>query len=329
LPKLTRRHEVFNFLPGPCTYALGVLCMFLNTAILGTLMFIGGLIKAALIHPKLQRKIAPYITKLLGLWGYVNGLTFKAISRANVKVIGAENLHSDRGYFLISNHLSGFDIAILGYIFRDIIPTPKYFLKRELLFVPFLGLACWALDMPFVRRRNAKKLRKNPHLRNTDLEATQKSCDQFKDIPTSIINFVEGTRINKKKHANQKSPYKNLLKPKASGMALTLATLGDQFEKILNITIIYPETTRLKHEVLKAVLLGKVHDVIIHVEQLDVPQIDYARYRSDSNYRVEFQRWLNELWSKKDQLINREIDQYWSQQDACSEHLKHNEVPRV
>lgn len=304
---------MFSFLPGPFTYFIAATLMFFNTMFVGSFVLICGIIKMCMFHPKVRLKMANLSTKGLATWGYFNGLTFKAISKANIRIEGLEHLKSDKGYFLMSNHLSGFDIAILGYIFRSCIPTPKYFLKRELLFIPFLGLACWALDMPFVRRYSAKQLRKKPHLRGADILSTQKACKKFKDIPTSIINFVEGTRINETKRINQKSPYKHLLKPKANGMALTLSTLGGQFEKILNITIIYPQTQFHSDKVLNAVLLGKVQDVIIHIEQLDVPQINYAEYKNNKELRVGFQRWLNKIWQQKDQLIEQELQHYFAE----------------
>jgi len=35
-----------------------------------------------------------------------------------------------------------------------------------------------------------------------------------------------------------------------------------------------------------------------------VPQGDPTRYFSESEYRVEFQRWLNQVWAEKDQQIH-------------------------
>ncbi len=48
--------------------------------------------------------------------------------------------------------MSWTDIVVLGHLFRDRLPVPKFFMKHELIYIPLLGLACWGLDMPFMRR---------------------------------------------------------------------------------------------------------------------------------------------------------------------------------
>jgi 1-acyl-sn-glycerol-3-phosphate acyltransferase len=52
-------------------------------------------------------------------------------------------------------------------------------------------------------------------------------------LPVSIVNFVQGTRFRARKHAQQQSPFRHLLKPKAGDTALVLDTLVD-------VTITYP-----------------------------------------------------------------------------------------
>ena len=53
--------------------------------------------------------------------------------------------------------------------------------------------------------------------RGADLEATRRSCERFATRPTSIMNFVEGTRFTPAKHTGQDSPYTHLLRPRAGG----------------------------------------------------------------------------------------------------------------
>ena len=80
--------------------------------------------------------------------------------------------------------------------------------------MPFLGLAWWALDFPFMKRHSATYLQKHPEARGEDLAATRKACERFALLPTSVMNFVEGTRYTAAKHKASKSPYRHLLRPR-------------------------------------------------------------------------------------------------------------------
>jgi hypothetical protein len=104
-----------------------------------------------------------------------------------------------------------------------------------------MGLAWWALDFPFMRRHSEEALKAHPELRRKDQEATRLACQKFSLIPTSVMNFCEGTRFTRAKQQRQQSPFRHLLKPKAGGIALALNVMGDRFRAILDVTIVYPE----------------------------------------------------------------------------------------
>ncbi len=100
--------------------------------------------------------------------------------------------------------------------------------------MPVIGLAWWALDFPFMRRRGGLAGAE-------DLERARKACEKFRVVPTSVINFLEGTRFTQAKHDAQGSPYVHLLKPKVGGIATAVTTLGSQFHRMLDVTIVYPD----------------------------------------------------------------------------------------
>lgn len=235
-------------------------------------------------------------------WASCNGGILYLLADIEWDIQGLENLDKNSWYLLISNHLSGFDIAVQTYVLRNNIPMLKFFLKRELMFVPFLGLGCWALDMPFMSRTSPAKLKKNPKLKGKDLISTRRACEKFKTMPTSIINYVEGSRFTEEKRVRQDSPYRYLLRPKAGGIAFTLSAMGEQFTHLLNCTLVYPEA---QSDPLSEVMHGKIKKIIVKIEVLPVPQVDNKRYFSEAPYRVEFQRWLNQLWEEKDEQIHQ------------------------
>jgi len=174
-------------------------------------------------------------------WIHNNTFLCTKILGIKVKAEGDTKLSMKEWYLVLSNHQSWSDIVVLQIVFNGRIPLLKFFTKKELIWVPLLGIAWWALDFPFMKRYKSDFLKKHPHLKGKDIEITKKACEKFSATPVSIMNFVEGTRFTIAKHDRQKSPFKNLLKPKAGGTGFVFTAMGHQLHNILNVTIKYPE----------------------------------------------------------------------------------------
>jgi 1-acyl-sn-glycerol-3-phosphate acyltransferase len=166
----------------------------------------------------------------------------------------------------------------------------KFFLKKELIWIPFLGLAWWALDYPFLERSAAAY---------KDMQTTLKACEKFGTMPTSVMNFVEGTRFTIEKHRKQRSPYANLLKPKAGGIAFVLTAMGEQIHSILDVTIVYPQGAQN----FWGLLCGRVGEIKVRVEPLPVDGELLGDYFRDREFRKRFMTWLNTLWVEKDKRM--------------------------
>ena len=151
----------------------------------------------------------------------------------------AAALRKDGWYLVVSNHQSWADILVLVFVFNGRIPQFKFFTKRQLIWVPFIGVALWLLGFPMVRRYSRERLRVEPELRERDREITRKACADFRERPTSVLNFAEGTRFTLAKRADQQSPYQALLKPKIGGFAMVLEHLGDKVDAVVDVTIVY------------------------------------------------------------------------------------------
>jgi 1-acyl-sn-glycerol-3-phosphate acyltransferase len=202
-------------------------------------------------------------------------------------------------YFVISNHQSWSDIVILQAVFNGKIPFLKFFLKQELKWVPLLGIAWWGLDFPFMKRYSADFIKKNPHLKGKDIEITKKACEKFNIMPVSVMNFIEGTRFTEKKHERQKSPYKNLLKPKSGGAGFVFTAMGNIINSIVNVTIKYPEKdTNFWH-----FLCGRITKVELFIERIAVTDDLIGDYVSDPQYQERFKVWINDLWERKDKVF--------------------------
>ena len=202
---------------------------------------------------------------------------------------------------VVANHQSWVDILVLQTIFYRKIPFLKFFLKKELFWIPFLGLAWWALDFPFMKRYSRHFLKKHPHLIGKDLEITKRACDKFRNIPVSVMSFVEGTRFTPEKHARQRSPYTHLLRTKAGGMAFVLAVMGDKLQQIVDVTIAYPQGVASFWDF----VCGRVKEIKVNVKTLPIDSEMMGDYLQDPQFKRAFQKWLNGLWHEKDRDLAR------------------------
>lgn len=274
----------------------------INCLFWATLLLILTLFKLLIPSTRIRRVLSSGLNKIAHLWSACNAGWMHLTQKMQWQIQVPDNLNKQGWYFVICNHQSWVDILVLQYVFNRRIPLLKFFLKQELIKVPVMGLAWWALDFPFMQRYSKEYLKKHPEKKGDDFKATQKSCEKFKQIPTSIMNFVEGTRFSEKKCEQQNSPFTHLLKPKAGGMAFAMNVMGNQFQSILDVTIYYPNKTPTFWEFLK----GDMTCVKVHVQETPIPlDLRTGNYQEDREYRAHFQAWLHTLWQTKEQTIER------------------------
>ncbi|TDR45735.1 1-acyl-sn-glycerol-3-phosphate acyltransferase [Tahibacter aquaticus] len=268
-----------------------------NTVLHATPLLLLALLKLALPLPWLRRQLSYAIEFLARSWIDCNSLMMCRIGGARIVVHGQAELQAQGWYLVLCNHQSWVDIPVLQHVFNHRIPILKFFLKRELIWVPLLGLAWWALDFPFMRRYTRQQLEKNPQLRGKDREATRRACEKFRDLPVSVMNFVEGTRFTPAKQAQQGSPYAHLLLPRAGGVAFVLDAMGNLLQSLVDVTIVYPQGRPGMIDL----LAGRVREVRVHLRSLPIPpELLGGDYDNDEAFRTRFQHWLNELWREKE-----------------------------
>jgi len=271
---------------------LASVALALNVLVVSTLMIPFAMVKLVIPARGVRRFCDRALTALASRWVAFNDLILAAVGRTRWDVKGVDGL-DPRGWYLVSaNHQSWSDILVLQSVFHGRIPFLKFFLKAELIWVPVIGLAWWALDFPFMKRGKPGG--------RSDLETTRLACEKFKLIPTSVINFVEGTRYTPGKHARQRSPYRHLLKPRAGGMAVALATMGEDFAALLDVTIAYPRGTPTFWDL----LCGRMEEVVVRVQARPIPRDLVGAERSgDPDFRAGVQAWIGGMWDEKDRLL--------------------------
>lgn len=290
---------MLSFLPGPARGVIAITALILSTIFWVSLLLIVSVFR--IIIPlkfwySLTSRLCIFIADC---WIICNntGISLLYKVKWDIKVSG--ELKMREWYLVLSNHQSWVDIVVLQKIFLHKIPFLKFFLKKELIWVPVLGLAWWALEFPFMKRYTREFLEKNPHLRGKDLEVTRKACEKYKAIPISIMNFPEGTRFRQWKHDRQQSPYKYLLKPRAGGIAFVLESMGSMMHRIVDVTIYYPEGAKTLWEF----LCGKTTRISVTVNVIEIKDNMRGDYINDAKYNENFQKRLNSFWKRKDRLL--------------------------
>ncbi|SKA57014.1 1-acyl-sn-glycerol-3-phosphate acyltransferase [Enterovibrio nigricans DSM 22720] len=272
----------------------------INTAFWSVLICCFALLKLLMSIPAWQRSVSKVCNGFMWAWATLNHKLLMLTSNVEWDVEGGENLDKNGWYLLIANHLSWTDIVVVFSVFRNSIPMVKFFLKQQLLYVPFLGLACWAVDMPFMKRYSRQYLLKHPEKRGSDLETTRKSCARFRHTPTTVVNFVEGTRFTEGKQKHTRSPYQHLLTPKTGGIAYTLGAMGEQFDAIINVTLAYPDNRTLPF---KDLLSGRMKKVVVRIHTLPVDDSVTGDYFNDKTFKRNFHQWLTLIWEDKDREL--------------------------
>lgn len=281
---------------------LNVSLVILNSAVCSIAICVVAVFKFVSPSAVLKAKGTQLANKIMWLWATINSAILNVSNRIEWDIQGGDELKKDGWYLMISNHLSWTDIVVLCCVFKDRIPMPKFFLKQQLLYVPFIGMACWALDMPFMRRYSREYLIRHPEKRGQDLATTRRSCAKFKHTPTTVVNYVEGTRFTQDKQRKSKAGYQYLLQPKTGGIAYTLAAMGDQFESIIDVTLAYPDNTQ---KPFKDALMGRMTKIVVRTKVLPVDEQVRGDYFNDKPYKRQFQQWLGDVWQQKDELLQQ------------------------
>ena len=281
----------------------------INTIIWFIPILLLAVVKLLLPVPALRRAITRVLMAMGENWVSTNRLLMRYAGSVHLESCGLEKLRRDGWYLVISNHQTWVDIQLLQAVFNRRIPFLKFFIKQQLIWFPVLGVAWWAMDMPFMKRYSPSYLAKNPHMKGKDLETTRRACQKFRDTPTSVINFVEGTRFSEDKRVARKSPYRHLLQPRAGGLAVALSSMGELFESVLDVTMVYPDGATSFWEM----CCGDHVNVVVKVRERELENwLIEGSYETDREFRKKVHSWLGQIWTEKDEILDETRESHGS-----------------
>lgn len=284
-----------------------ILAISLNTVVMTLSLYLCSIAKWLAGTPSARGRVRRFLAHLAEAWIACNNFILSLYRRPEWDLELPQGLQREGCYVVSCNHRSWVDILVLQRCFNRRLPLLRFFLKRELLRVPFLGLAWWLLDFPFVRRDSRAALERRPGLKGRDLENARIACEKFRDIPVAMMNFPEGTRFSPAKRDRVQAPYTNLLPPRIGGTGQVLYALGDQLDALIDVTIVYPQPDgRAGTPSFWQLLTGRIPRIVARARQLEIPRSLLGRdFRSDPAFRRDLEAWMNQLWQEKDALISR------------------------
>lgn len=274
--------------------------LLLNLSFWGTLVVLGGVVKFLLPG----RKRVPVVNFLVGLaekWVEGNNRIFDTMLDTKWDVSGVDTDGYDGHYLIVANHISWVDIVVLCRVFHQRAAFIRFFLKHQLIWFPIVGLGCWALDFPFMRRYTPEFLQAHPEKRGEDLATTRSACRKYRKVPVAIANFLEGTRFTREKHDDQDSPYRHLLRPRIGGIGFVLASMGDLLDATFDVTLAYPHGDVTFWQF----VTNRVPRIVVRARRVEVPAGFYDEaVTRPGPVRDRFKAWVEQLWREKDELLD-------------------------
>lgn len=225
-------------------------------------------------------------------------VTLGFIHRPKWQIEYPENISMKKWYLGMSNHSSWADIFILLFVSNYKIPLLKFFIKKELRWIPIIYLIHKTIDMPFLNRHSPTKIQNNPALRTHDFENAKIAAQKFTRYPTTAFSFAEGTRFTNEKRALHSSLFENLLKPKIGALVTALSGMP-MVEELIDFTIIYKTSKRSAWDF----ACGEMKDVKIIVKCYEIPKSILSIDNDSAVFRTEFRKFIDRIWREKQTLI--------------------------
>lgn len=282
----------------------GVVAVLFSSISLGVLFlgFLPGAIAKLLVpHAGFRRACTRYM--LFFARGFCVAMNISARHIGGQRIVIEDSVPDDRHgrYLLISNHQCWADIPLLANSIMHKLPFPRWFIKQQMIWVPIIGFAAWAMDFPFMQRYTKEQIRKNPSLRGKDMQTTKQACQIYRYQSVTVVNYAEGTRATPAKRFNRNSPYHFCLRPKAGGTAFMLEAMGDVLDGIIDMTVAYvgaADPSAWDY------FCGRIPEVRVRLRPLELPaHLQHGSYENDPEYQARFQTWINGLWAEKDAEI--------------------------
>mgnify|MGYP001811656074 CR=1 FL=1 len=198
---------------------------------------------------------------------------------------------------LIANHQQMPDIpAIMKFCkTKDRLGDMKYFVKKQLKWVPGMGWGMQFLDCLYIDRDWA-----------SDHEKIRRTFDRLVsgNVPVHLVSFVEGTRFTMAKLAAAQEyaakhglpTPRHTLVPRSKGFAASVEGLRSHVAAVYDLTIGYENGVPSLWQYIKG-LARRIH---VHVRRFPIEDLPHSA--------DDLRQWLLDRWSEKNELFDHFYD---------------------
>ena len=120
------------------TGAVAFLFLVANTLACCTVLFLLALVKLVVPLARVRAPLDRALNAVATCWVTGNGVWMRLTQRTEWDIQGSADLDTSRWYIVACNHQSWVDIFVLQRMLNRRVPLLKFFLKRELLYVPVM-----------------------------------------------------------------------------------------------------------------------------------------------------------------------------------------------
>ena len=132
---------MLNFLPKTLVGVIASFLLGLNVIFWCTLLFAFALLKLALPFKPVRVVLDRILNAIAENWISCNSGWMCLTQNTRWDVKGLDGLRYKDWYLVNSNHQTWADIFVLQHLLNRKVPFLKFYIKQELIYVPFMGLA--------------------------------------------------------------------------------------------------------------------------------------------------------------------------------------------
>lgn len=225
-------------------------------------------------------------------WVSVNASILRSLGLIEIETTIEGDLGDRSDWWIVtSNHQSWSDVILIQVVLLNLAPPIKFFTKKELIWVPFVGFAMWLLRFPYVQRRVRSSVRGNSSIYETNKRNMSRASTQFLERSITVLSFLEGTRFTLKKHQKQESPFRHLLVPRTGGLLFTIDALNTKTTTIVDLTLNYKGAVPGFWDL----LCGRCKKVNILMQPIAITD----------DFRSNPKEFVYDLWERKDERLEK------------------------
>ncbi|KAF2155932.1 hypothetical protein K461DRAFT_265395 [Myriangium duriaei CBS 260.36] len=219
-------------------------------------------------------------------------------NKANI-IFAGDELPQGESAIVVANHVDWTDFYLIQHLAvkAGMLGRCRWFAKRELRWVPFLGWGLWAMGMPLVSRKWTQDKREMDRVFHGVVA---------RKWPMWLVAYSEGTRFTPRKHAeavdwckaHHKPVPKHLLYPRTKGFVATVQNLrkAAHVKAVYDVTIAYAKGATFMSppsfvETVSHANVGDAWKMYVHVTRHELDSLPVSS--------EDLAQWLETRWIEK------------------------------